>query len=85
MADPTKRRRRFTVQQKAEAVEVCLQEGLSCNADARRLGCLHAAWPAGSGRASLDRGQSGPRDHGLISSEERAELNWRDLAIWTIL
>jgi transposase-like protein len=30
--------RRFTVQQKAEAVALCLQERLSCNAEAQRLG-----------------------------------------------
>jgi transposase InsO family protein len=31
MINPTRTRRRFTAQQKAEAVELCLQEGLSCN------------------------------------------------------
>ena len=34
----TKTGRRFTAQQKAEAVALCLQEGLSCNAEAQRLG-----------------------------------------------
>jgi transposase-like protein len=34
----SKTRRRFTVQQKQEAIEVCLREGLSCNAVAQRLG-----------------------------------------------
>jgi transposase-like protein len=38
MTNPTRTRRRFTPQQKAEAVELCLQEGLSCNAVAERLG-----------------------------------------------
>jgi len=30
MTNPTKTRRRFTAQQKQEAVELCLTEGLSC-------------------------------------------------------
>lgn len=39
MTNPTKTRRRFTTQQKAETVELCLQEeGLSCNAVAEPLG-----------------------------------------------
>jgi transposase-like protein len=38
MTNPTRARRRFTAQQKAEAVELCLQEGLSCNVVAQRLG-----------------------------------------------
>jgi transposase-like protein len=29
MTNPTRTRRRFTAQQKQEAVELCLQEGLS--------------------------------------------------------
>ena len=38
MTTPTKTQLRFTAQQKAEAVELCLQEGLSGNAVAQRLG-----------------------------------------------
>jgi transposase-like protein len=38
MTNPTKTRRRLTAQKKADAVELCLQEGLSCNAVAGRLG-----------------------------------------------
>ncbi|MFQ6539584.1 MULTISPECIES: transposase [Aphanothece] len=38
MTNLTKTRRRFTAQQKAEAVELCLQECLSCNVVAQRLG-----------------------------------------------
>lgn len=37
MTNPTKTRRRFTAQQKQEAIELCLQEGISCNAVAQRL------------------------------------------------
>ncbi|MEI7666750.1 MAG: transposase [Synechococcaceae cyanobacterium ELA263] len=39
MTNPTKTRRRFTEQQKLEAaVALCMQEGLSCNVVAHRLG-----------------------------------------------
>jgi transposase-like protein len=38
MTNPTKTRRRFTAQQKQEAIELCLREELSCNAVAQRLG-----------------------------------------------
>ena len=38
MTNPTKTRRRFTAQQKAEVVALCLREGLSCTAVAQRLG-----------------------------------------------
>jgi transposase-like protein len=38
MTNPTKTRRRFTAQQRQEAVELCLSEGLSCTAVAQRLG-----------------------------------------------
>ena len=61
MTNPTKTRRRFTAQQKAEA--------------AQRLGLpssILARWVC---QARVDRGQPGPRDQGLHTSEERAELN----------
>jgi len=38
MTNPTKTRRRFKAQQRQEAVELCLSEGLSCTAVAQRLG-----------------------------------------------
>jgi transposase-like protein len=38
MTITTMSRRRFTAQQKAEAVALCLSEGLSCAAVAQRLG-----------------------------------------------
>ncbi|MFY8148543.1 MAG: transposase [Prochlorococcaceae cyanobacterium] len=38
MTNHTKTRRRFTALQKAEAVDLCLQEGPSCNAVAQQLG-----------------------------------------------
>ena len=38
MTNPTKTSRRFTAQQKADAVALSLNEGLSCTAVAQRLG-----------------------------------------------
>jgi len=38
MTNPTKTRRRFTDQQKQEAIALCLTEGLSCTEVAQRLG-----------------------------------------------
>ena len=75
MTNPTRTRRRFTAQQKAEAVELCLQEGLSCNAVAERLGLPTSSLARWVRQARIDRGQAGPRDQGLLSSDERAELN----------
>jgi len=75
MNSPSKTRRRFTAQQKVEAVELCLQEGLSCNAVAQRLGLPSSSLTCWLRHARIDRGQSGPKDQGLLSSEERAELN----------
>ena len=75
MNSPTKTRRRFTAQQKAEAVELCLQEGLSCNAVAQRLGLHSSSLARWVRQARIDSGQAGPRDHGILTSEERTELN----------
>ena len=75
MTNPTKTRRRFTAQQKAEAVELCLQEGLSCNAVAQRLGLPSSSLARWVRQTRIDRGHSRPKDHGLLTSEERAELN----------
>ncbi len=75
MTNPTKTRRRFTEQQKLEAVALCMQEDLSCNAVAQRLG-LHSSNLARWLRQSrIDQGSTSPRDQGLLTSEERSELN----------
>ena len=55
-------------------MELCLQEGLSCNAVAQRLGLPSSSLARWVRQARLDRGQAGPRDQGLLTSEERAEL-----------
>ncbi|MFM7674884.1 MAG: transposase [Synechococcus sp.] len=75
MTNPTRLRRRFTAQQKAEAVELCLQEGLSCNAVAQRLGLPSSSLARWVRQARIDRGQAAPADQALLTSEERAEIN----------
>jgi transposase-like protein len=75
MTNPSRTRRRFTALQKAEAVELCLREGLSCNAVAQRLGLPSSSLARWVRQARLDRGQPCPRDQGLLTSEERAELS----------
>ena len=75
MTNPTKTRRRFTAQHKQEAIDLCLLEGLSCNAVAQRLGLPSSSLARWVRQARIDRGQIGPWEQGLLSSEERAELN----------
>jgi transposase-like protein len=73
MTNPSKTRRRFTAQQKAEVFAPYLSEGLSCMALARGWACPTAAcqWVR---QARIDRGDFGPPDHGQLTSDERAEL-----------
>lgn len=75
MTNPTRTRRRSTAQQKAEAVELCLKEGLSFNAVAERHGLPSSSLAGWVRQARVDRGQGGPRHQGLFTSEERADLN----------
>jgi transposase-like protein len=75
MTNPTRTRRRFTAQQRQEAIDLCLQEGLSCNAVAQRLGLPSSSLARWVRQARVDRGQGSSRDQGLLTSEERAELN----------
>ncbi|CAK6698462.1 hypothetical protein IFHNHDMJ_02435 [Synechococcus sp. CBW1107] len=75
MSNPSRTRRRFTAHQKAEAVELCLQESLSCNTVAERLGRPTSSLAGWVRQARIDRGLAGTRDQGLLTSEERTELN----------
>ena len=75
MTNPTKSRRRFTAQQKQEAVELCLTEGLTCTAVAQRLGLPNSSLAKWVQQARIDQGQHGSRVQGLLTSEERAELS----------
>ena len=76
MTNPTRTRRRFTSQEKTGAVELCLQGGLFCNVVAQRLGLPPPSslvrWVR---QTRIDRGHASSRDQGLLTSEERAELN----------
>jgi transposase-like protein len=75
MTNPTRTRRRFAAQQRQEAIDLCLQEGLSCNAVAQRLGLPSSSLARWVHQARVDRGQASSRDQGLLTSEERTELN----------
>jgi transposase-like protein len=75
MTNPTKARRRFRAQKKQEAIDLYLQEGVFCNAGAQRLGLPSSSLARGVHQAGIDRGQVGPRDQDLHSSEEPDELN----------
>lgn len=75
MNDPTsKRRRLYTPQQKAEAVDLCLGENLSCSEVARRLNISLSALSSWVRQARIDRGEGRPIDRGLLTTEEREEL-----------
>ena len=53
-------------------MELCLHESFSCNASAERLGLPSRSLARWVRQARVDRGQAGPRDQGLLTSEERA-------------
>jgi transposase-like protein len=74
MTNPTKTRRWFTAQQKQEAIELCLSEGLRCTAVAQRLGIPVSSLAKWVFQVRTDRGDFGPPDQGQLTSEERAEL-----------
>jgi transposase len=74
MTNPTKTRRRFTDQQKQEAIALCLTDGLSCTAVAQRLGLPNSSLAKWVRQARIDRGDFGPPEQGQLTSEERAEL-----------
>ena len=74
MTNPTKTRRRFTAQQKAEAVALCLSEGLSCTAVAQWLGIPVSSLAKWVRQARIDRGELSTHGQGPLTSEERAEL-----------
>lgn len=75
MTNPTKTRRQFTEQQKQEVVALCMQECLFCNAVAKRLGLHSSSLARWVRQARIDSDQVGPRDHGILTSEERTEFN----------
>jgi len=62
MTNLTKSRRQFTAQQKQEAVELCLSEGLSCRAVAQRLGIPISSLAKWVRQVRIDRGDFSPPD-----------------------
>jgi len=64
MTNPTKTRRRFTAQQRQEAVELCLSEGLSCTAVAQTLGLPVSSLAKWVRQARVDRGDFGAAAQG---------------------
>jgi len=74
MTNLTKSRRQFTAQQKQEAVELCVSEGLSCTAVAQRLGIPVSSLAKWVRQFRIDRGDFGPSDQGQLTTDERAEL-----------
>ena len=56
-------------------MELCLQEGLSCNAVAQRLGLPSSSLARWVRQARIDRGQAGPRAQDPATNEERAAHN----------
>jgi len=74
MTNPTKTSRRFTAQQKADAVALSLNEGLSCKAVAQRLGLPNSSLAKLVRQARIDRDDFGPPEQGQLTSDERAEL-----------
>jgi transposase-like protein len=91
LTNPTKTRRRFTAQQRQEAVELCLSEGLSCAAVAQRLGLPNSSLAKWVKQARIDRGDFGPPEQGQLTIDESAELAqlrkenrelWREMDIF---
>ncbi len=74
MTNPNRARRRFTPQQKEEAVALCLAEGLTCTAVAQRLGIPVSSLAKWVRQARIDRGELCGSGQGPLTSEERAEL-----------
>jgi transposase-like protein len=74
MTNPNRARRRFTPQQKEEAVALCLTEGLTCTAVAQSLGIPVSSLAKWVRQARIDRGELASAGQGPLTSEERAEL-----------
>jgi len=66
--------RRFTAQQKAEDVALCLSEDLICSAVAQRMALPISSLAKWVRQARIDRGDFGPPEQGQLTSYARAEL-----------
>lgn len=86
MTNPTKTRRRFTAQQRQEAVELCLSEGLSCTAVAQRLGLPNSSLAKWVRQARIALGSPGERKK-LLRDALRLTL-WRatgTTGVWSVM
>ena len=75
MTSYTQTRRRFTVKQKAEAVELGLQEGLSCNTVAERLGLPTSSLARWVRQVVIGPSQGRALEQWLLTDGESSELN----------
>ena len=85
MTNPNRARRRFTLQQKEEAVALCLAEGLTCTAVAQRLGIPVSSLAKWVRQARIDRGELSGSGQGPLTSEERNQWLPRYLSIYNRL
>ena len=76
MTTPSKTRRRFTGQQKADAIALCLQGGPFLQAlIAHPLRLPSSSLSSWVSPARIDRGQPAPHDQGQLSTEERVPIS----------
>ena len=72
--EPNKTRRRITPQHKPEDISLCLQEGLSCNTVAHRLGLSSSSLVRWVLQSRSDQVQAGYIDQDMQTIAEREEL-----------
>ena len=66
--------RRYSDEQKAEAIDFCLKENLSCARAAQRLGLHPSILSRWLRQYRIDQGEALPVDRGLLNTSERDEL-----------
>ena len=66
--------RRYSDEQKAEAIDFCLKENLSCAKAAHRLGLHPSILSRWLRQYRIDQGEALPVDRGLLNTSERDEL-----------
>ncbi len=66
--------RRYSDEQKAEAIDFCLKENLSCAKAAQRLGLHPSILNRWLRQYRIDQGEALPVDRGLLNTSERDEL-----------
>ena len=66
--------RRYSDQQKAEAIDFCLKENLSCAKAAQRLGLHPSILSRWLRQYRIDQGEALPVDRGLLNTSKRDEL-----------